>query len=404
MPIALTLLHISARVWAGAPEIDMDRLARLRRSLELLFPERHLYVRSGGQIRGFVLSTSKQATAASIAALLAIWLGLSSASMFAGMLQLSSGDQAALKVRAYYERLIADRQARLNSAVAELSQNSGSVQDLAQTIEQRHQALSLLLEPLRGEQGAAKALAPLKAPQAASAMDRVRFVRMDQERLLDQAESFAKSRADRLRLALKLAGLDAGALVSRASGGLGGPLIEGKDPKALAAVLDVDTGFATRIQHAASTLGEMQVLSAALSKVPLAVPTASAQRSSGFGVRFDPFTGRPAFHSGLDFAGGFSTPIFSTGPGVVAFTGVRTGYGNTIEIDHGGGFKTRYAHLQAIAVGVGQRVAVGQRIGAMGSTGRSTGPHLHYEIWVDGKPQNPDRFLRAGEYVQQQDE
>ncbi len=166
-------------------------------------------------------------------------------------------------------------------------------------------------------------------------------------------------------------------------------------------MLDVDEGFAGRIQHAAASLGEMRVLSAALEKAPLAAPTASAARSSGFGVRFDPFTGRPAFHSGLDFAGGLSTPIFSTGPGVISFTGVRTGYGNTIEIDHGGGFKTRYAHLQAIAVGVGQRVAVGQRIGAMGSTGRSTGPHLHYEIWVDGRPQNPDRFLRAGEYVQQ---
>ena len=382
----------------------MDRLARLRRSLEGLFPERHLYVRSGGQIRGFVLSTPKQAAAATIAALIAVWLGLSSAAALSGMLHLSSGDQAALKVRAYYERLIADRQARLNSAVAELSQNSGSVQDLAQAIEQRHQALSLLLEPLRGEQGAAKELAPLKAPQTASAVDRVRFVRMDQERLLDQAESFAKSRADRLRLALKLAGLDAGALVSHAAGGLGGPLIEGKDPKALAAVLDVDEGFATRIQHAAATLGEMHILSTALARIPLAVPTASAERSSGFGVRFDPFTGRPAFHSGLDFAGGFSTPIFSTGPGVVSFTGVRNGYGNTVEIDHGAGFKTRYAHLQAIAVNVGQRVAVGQRIGAMGSTGRSTGPHLHYEIWEGGKPQNPDRFLRAGEYVQQQDE
>ena len=377
----------------------MDRLARLRQSLALLFPERHLYVRSGGQIRGFVLSTSRQATAATIAALLAIWLGVSSASVFADMLHLSSGDQAALKVRAYYERLIADRQARLNSAVAELSQNSGSVQDLAQAIEQRHQALSLLLEPLRGEQGAARALAPLKAPPSASAVDRVRFVRMDQERLLDQAETFAKSRADRLRLALKLAGLDAGALVSHASGGLGGPLIEGKDPKALAAVLDVDEGFATRIQRAASSLGEVRVLSSALERVPLAAPTASAERSSGFGVRVDPFTGRPAFHSGLDFAGGISTPVYSTGPGVVSFTGVRTGYGNTVEIDHGGGFKTRYAHLQAIGVGVGERVAVGQRIGAMGSTGRSTGPHLHYEVWVDGRAQNPDRFLRAGDYA-----
>ena len=379
----------------------MDRLAKLRLSLERLFPERHLYVRSGGQIRGFVLSTNKQAMAAATVAFLALWLGLSSAAALSGALSLGAGDQAALRIRAYYERLIADRQARLNSAVAELSQNSGSVQDLAQAIEQRHQALSLLLAPLRGEQGAAAQLAPLKAPQAASAVDRVRFVRMDQERLLDQAETFAKSRADRLRLALKLAGLDPGALMSRASGGLGGPLIEGKDPKALAAVLDVDEGFAGRIQHAAASLGEMRVLSTALEKVPLAAPTASAARSSGFGVRFDPFTGRPAFHSGLDFAGGLSTPIFSTGPGVISFTGVRTGYGNTIEIDHGGGFKTRYAHLQAIAVGVGQRVAVGQRIGAMGSTGRSTGPHLHYEIWVDGRPQNPDRFLRAGEYVQQ---
>ena len=379
----------------------MDRLAKLRLSLERLFPERHLYVRSGGQIRGFVLSTNKQAMAAATVAFLALWLGLSSAAALSGALSLGAGDQAALRIRAYYERLIADRQARLNSAVAELSQNSGSVQDLAQAIEQRHQALSLLLAPLRGEQGAAAQLAPLKAPQAASAVDRVRFVRMDQERLLDQAETFAKSRADRLRLALKLAGLDPGALMNHAGGGLGGPLIEGKDPKALAAVLDVDEGFAGRIQHAAASLGEMRVLSTALEKVPLAAPTASAARSSGFGVRFDPFTGRPAFHSGLDFAGGLSTPIFSTGPGVISFTGVRTGYGNTIEIDHGGGFKTRYAHLQAIAVGVGQRVAVGQRIGAMGSTGRSTGPHLHYEIWVDGRPQNPDRFLRAGEYVQQ---
>ena len=379
----------------------MDRLARLRLSLERLFPERHLYVRSGGQIRGFALSTSKQATGAAIVAMLALWLGVSSAAALSGMFSLGSGDQAALKVRAYYERLIADRQARLNSAVAELSQNSGSVQDLAQAIEQRHQALALLLEPLRGEQGALGQIQPMKAPQTDSPMDRVRFVSMDQDRMLGQAEAFAKSRADRLRLALRLAGLDPGALLAHSAGGLGGPLIDGKDPKALAAVLDVDEGFAGRIQHTAASLDDMRTLSEAARKAPLAAPTRNTSRSSGFGVRFDPFTGHPAFHSGLDFAGAFSTPIMATAPGVVSFTGVRTGYGNTIEIDHGGGFKTRYAHLQAIAVGVGQRVAVGQRIGAMGSTGRSTGPHLHYEIWVDGKAQNPDRFLRAGEYVQQ---
>jgi murein DD-endopeptidase MepM/ murein hydrolase activator NlpD len=182
---------------------------------------------------------------------------------------------------------------------------------------------------------------------------------------------------------------------------LGGPLIDGKDPKALAAVLDIDEGFASRVQHAAASLDEMRALDEAAQEVPLATPTSHVPRSSGFGVRLDPFTGRPAFHSGLDFAGAMWTPVHATAPGVISFTGVRTGYGNTVEIDHGRGFKTRYAHLEAILVQVGQKVAVGQRIGAIGSTGRSTGPHLHYEIWVNGRPQNPDRFLRAGDYVQQ---
>ena len=93
--------------------------------------------------------------------------------------------------------------------------------------------------------------------------------------------------------------------------------------------------------------------------------------------------------------------VLTTGPGVVSFTGQRSGYGNVVEIDHGGGFKTRYAHLSTILVRPGERVAIGARIGGMGSTGRSTGPHLHYEVWVNGRAQNPDRFLKAGKYVQQ---
>ena len=135
--------------------------------------------------------------------------------------------------------------------------------------------------------------------------------------------------------------------------------------------------------------------------LPLAKPAAEVSESSGFGVRLDPFTGRPAFHSGQDFAGAFMTPIVATAPGVVSFTGVRSGYGETVEIDHGRGFKTRYAHLAAISVSVGQRVALGQRLGGMGSTGRSTGTHLHYEVWVNGRPENPLRFVKAGDYVQQ---
>jgi murein DD-endopeptidase MepM/ murein hydrolase activator NlpD len=146
----------------------------------------------------------------------------------------------------------------------------------------------------------------------------------------------------------------------------------------------------------------MQSLSDAEAALPLGRPTGpDVRESSGFGVRSDPFTGHAAFHPGQDFAGTYGSPIYVTAPGVVSFTGQRSGYGNVVEVDHGYGFKTRYAHLSAISVTVGQHVAAGQRIGAMGSTGRSTGTHLHYETWVNGKLQDPLRFLRAGQDVQQ---
>jgi murein DD-endopeptidase MepM/ murein hydrolase activator NlpD len=134
--------------------------------------------------------------------------------------------------------------------------------------------------------------------------------------------------------------------------------------------------------------------------VPFNRPT-KARTTSGFGVRFDPFNGRPAVHQGQDFAAPLNTPIYATAPGIVSFAGVRSGYGNTVEIDHGRGFKTRYAHLNSVAVRPGQHVGLTQRIGAMGTTGRSTGVHLHYEVWMDGRPQNPARFMRAGESIVQ---
>jgi murein DD-endopeptidase MepM/ murein hydrolase activator NlpD len=384
----------------GIKIMHVGRLARLKDSLERAFPERHLYVRSGGEIHGYVLSTGKQVTAAIAVGLFAVWIGVASAATLSNVFQLGPGDQDAVRTKAYYERLIADRQARLNSAVAQLSDTTGNIDDLAKSIEKRHAALTMVLAEAKGVPGAAGAMAPMRDAPSNSPIDKLRFVRMDQDRLIAQAETFAKGRADRLRLALRLAGLNPGTFTAP-SGSLGGPLIEAKDPKALAAVLDIDDEFAQRVQHASLSMQDMRNLSAEAQKLPLGVPTFNTARSSGYGVRFDPFTHHPALHSGLDFAGGMMTPVYSTAPGIVSFTGVRSGYGNTIEVDHGSGFKTRYAHLQAIGVSVGQRVAVGQRIGGMGSTGRSTGPHLHYEVWVDGRPQNPDRFLRAGEYVQQ---
>jgi murein DD-endopeptidase MepM/ murein hydrolase activator NlpD len=378
-----------------------SRLRQVRRALQELFPERHLYVRSGGEMRGYVLSTGKQLAGAGFIALISLWMGVCTAAMLVNALSAGESDQELVKQKAYFERVTADRQARLNSAMAQLNATNGSLGDLAMTVEKRHAALAQLFQEFKGVPGAAEALAPAKPRLLAkSPVERVQYTRMDQERLIETADNFARSRAERLRAAFRLAGLTPENFASRGAA-LGGPLIEARDPRALAVVLDVDEDFARRIQRAASNMSDMRGLSEASKTLPFYRPTAAAAVSSSYGVRLDPFTRRPAFHSGLDFPGGFFTPILATAPGVVSFTGVRSGYGNTVELDHGRGFKTRYAHLQGIAVSIGQRVGIGQRIGAMGSTGRSTGPHLHYEIWVGGRPQNPNRFLRAGEYVQQ---
>lgn len=382
----------------------MHRLARLKSTLVELFPERHLYVRSGGQMKGYVLTPRKQMIAAGVVGGAALWMGVCSAAMLVNLMSVSSADREIARTQAKYERWIADRQARLNSAVAQLNASTGATPSIAAEIEKRHAALALLLTDLKDQPGAAQALTPAinraLAVKARTPAEEVQAVRVGQEQLLEAADSFAKSRADRLRLAFRLAGLTPAAYMPK-GGALGGPLIESKDPRALAAVLDVDEDFADRIQHAASDLSEAKALEDTAKALPLAQPTPGADRSSGFGVRLDPFTGRPAYHTGQDFSGSRMEAIHATAPGVVSFTGVRSGYGQTVEIDHGHGFKTRYAHLAVISVSVGQAVGVGQRIGGMGSTGRSTGTHLHYEVWVNGRAQNPERFLRAGSYVQQ---
>jgi murein DD-endopeptidase MepM/ murein hydrolase activator NlpD len=118
--------------------------------------------------------------------------------------------------------------------------------------------------------------------------------------------------------------------------------------------------------------------------------------SSGFGARLDPFLRSWAMHSGIDFRGATGEPVFSAASGRVAHAGMLGGYGLLVEIDHGNGIVTRYAHLSRIDVKEGDMVGVGQRVGRIGSTGRSTGPHLHYETRINGEAVDPMRFLRAG--------
>ena len=125
------------------------------------------------------------------------------------------------------------------------------------------------------------------------------------------------------------------------------------------------------------------------------LPVRRGDITSTFGYRTDPFTGRTAFHPGIDFAGAEGTDIYAVAPGVVSYAGQRTGYGNVVEIDHGGGYVTRYGHVSAILVRPGNRVAKDQLVAYMGSTGRSTGPHLHYEVLLNDRQVDPAGFVMA---------
>jgi murein DD-endopeptidase MepM/ murein hydrolase activator NlpD len=134
--------------------------------------------------------------------------------------------------------------------------------------------------------------------------------------------------------------------------------------------------------------------------IPSLEPVKGSSFTSGFGVRSDPFRGRAAMHAGIDLAGPVGTPIYATADGIVGRAEYHNGgYGNLVELNHGRGIQTRYGHLTRYTVQAGQRVTRGQLIGYMGSTGRSTGSHLHYEVRIDGKAVNPVPFMQSNDYL-----
>ncbi len=174
------------------------------------------------------------------------------------------------------------------------------------------------------------------------------------------------------------------------SGGVGGPYIPVHvDPKSPA--------FDRAAARVARDVAVAERLKALMPFIPLRKPLdADATLTSPFGYRIDPFLGKPALHPGVDLAEAYGAEIRCTGAGRVTHAGPMGGYGIMVEIDHGNGLMTRYAHMSEALVREGQAVAQGAIVGRIGSTGRSTGPHLHYEVRIDGEPVDPERFLRAG--------
>jgi murein DD-endopeptidase MepM/ murein hydrolase activator NlpD len=186
-------------------------------------------------------------------------------------------------------------------------------------------------------------------------------------------------------------GLDAAKLSPpHGEGGVGGPYIPA----------EVDSGapaFDRALARVARDVATAERLKALMPFMPLRMPlSGDASVSSPFGYRRDPFLGLPALHPGVDLVQAYGDEIRATGAGRVVHAGPMGGYGIMVEIDHGNGLATRYAHMSEVLVEEGQEVAKGAVLGRIGSSGRSTGPHLHYEVRVDGEPVDPERFLRAG--------
>jgi len=140
-------------------------------------------------------------------------------------------------------------------------------------------------------------------------------------------------------------------------------------------------------------LAKLEELRSLMRSLPLSVPLDYYQLESRFGPRHDPFNRRLAFHTGIDLSAPYMSPVRATAAGTVTFAGYRSDYGKVVEIDHGNGIATVYGHLHRAIVSVGQRVAERELIGLLGSSGRSSGPHVHYEILVNNEPQDPEKFI-----------
>ena len=188
-------------------------------------------------------------------------------------------------------------------------------------------------------------------------------------------------------------GISTARLAKRGSA-MGGPLVDASSAEARA-----DLAADQQFRSLFMSWKKLDRLEQGVIAIPSVQPVQKLQFTSNFGIRSDPFRGTAAMHAGVDIPGPSGTPIYATADGVISHAGRQGGYGNMVEINHGKGIATRYGHLSKILVSDNTRVKRGQLIALMGSTGRSTGPHLHYEVRIDGHAVNPVPFLTTADYL-----
>lgn len=215
----------------------------------------------------------------------------------------------------------------------------------------------------------------------------LRTIEADQMTRINTLADDAYQTAEAITEALDSAGLAAATETDNRN--VGGPYLP----------MDSSSMFDTKVKELDDALGKLNSLTKEVRRLPIANPARNWPVTSSFGSRSDPFLGSTAFHSGMDFRAPSGSPIRATASGVVTKAGWNGGYGRLVEINHGNGYFTRFAHMSKVLVAEGDKIKIGDVVGAVGSSGRSTGPHLHYEVRKNGSAVDPLRFIKAGKRI-----
>lgn len=372
--------------------ISIESGVRLASRLKTYFKTRDFIFHDGRDLKRFSLGGRAQAMMAGVAGVTLCFSAYGVAQAAVGAAAMSGIVDAPLSP----EAKVAQLRVRVTKMQADVATIKAAAQAHAARIDQR-QALLIAVVSGKGDVAALAKPTPTVDPKAdalaAAVVAPLKKVEQQQVAVAVQARHIVDQRFAKAVAHVRSLGLNPARIVARQPA-MGGPY-EAADSAATEADLRADTQFRSLFQ----TWKKLDTLQQGVIAIPSAQPVAHLNFTSNYGIRSDPFRGTAAMHAGVDIPGPVGTPVYATADGLVDRAERAGGYGNMVELDHGKGIQTRYGHLSKILVESGTRVHRGQLIALMGSTGRSTGPHLHYEVRIDGHAVNPVPFLQTADYL-----
>ena len=377
---------------ANASNIKTANLSQRFRSF---FTTRDFIFHDGRDLRRFSVAGRTQALLAGIAAVTVVFsaYGVSQATVGAIAISGVTGTPSSPEAQ------VAMMREQVEQMQADVAAAKEAAKIHAARVEQRQALIAATLSG-KVDRAAIEQPLPANAPKTSAVAEEVlaplKQVEQRQVALAGKARAVGEARYAQTAAQMRRLGLTPERYSNLAMGGPYEPVDENDTPAASDAA-SADAQFRALFQ----TWKKLDMLEQTVISIPSMQPVDKLLFTSNFGVRSDPFRGTAAMHAGVDIPGALGTPIYATADGIISHAGRQGGYGNLVQINHGRGIETRYGHLSKILVADNARVKRGQMIGLMGSTGRSTGSHLHYEVRVDGKAVNPIPFLQTGEYLVQ---